>query len=271
MKNATRILIPSLSLGLLVKTLAVSHALAFTLFVDDVSPAGRDYAAPGAQTGANSQPALPRFINTLQPNSSGQTYDPDPTVSPYGSSVRYGLTQTSGGNPNVANNSATFGGIGSPTSTVQFTFALQNGDHQGDSGPDVASGGSGDPFARFQVQGYLTGTVGYGASKSAFSSANIVFTSITNLMPMGSDQVTSIASVDPANPALAALFIHATIGGQGYDIYLDSTRPISAPGKDPFSLEGFVGPTSAVPEPGSVALLMGVGVTGLALLRRRRK
>lgn len=262
MKNATRILIPSLSLGLLVKTLVVSQALAFTMYVDNQTPPGRDYFTQGAKTGPNSVVGQPGYSNFLQPDNGGlgQSYG-TPSV------VNFGTTQTFGGNPTVANNFGTFGGPADSNSVVQFTFALQNDNSGNQDNPDPTT--SGDPFDQFLVQGYLSGSVGYNAQKSGSSTTKITFTSIKNLSATGMQQTDAILGINPNNQ-LAALFIKATIAGHDYDIYLNQIQDISAPGKNALSISGFV-QDAAVPEPGSMALLLGLGVTGTALLRRRRK
>ena len=261
MKNATRILIPSLSLGLLVKSLVVSQALAFSLYVDNQPPPGRDYFTQGALTGPNTVPALPGYRNLLQPDNGGlgQSYG-TPTV------VNFGTTQTFGGSPSVAGNSATFNGPSDPNANVQFTFALQNdvSGNQDAADPTV----SGDPFDEFLVSGYLSGSVGYPTANSGNSTSKITFTSITNLTNPGA-QLPFVITTNPNNGFLA-LYLKATVGANDYDIYLNQSQDISAPGKNALSISGFV-QNAAVPEPGSMALLLGLGVTGSALLRRRKK
>ena len=81
--------------------------------------------------------------------------------------------------------------------------------------------------------------------------------------------MTSTLTTNP-NDGLAALEIVANIGGQNYDIFLDDIQDISAPGNNALSLTGYI-TTADVPEPGSMALLLGIAVTGTALLRRRRR
>ena len=71
--------------------------------------------------------------------------------------------------------------------------------------------------------------------------------------------MTSILTTNPNN-GLAALLITADVGGQDYNIYLNDVQDISAPGKSSLSISGYI-ETSAVPEPGSLALLLGFGVT----------
>ncbi len=261
MKNATRLLIPSLSLGLLVKSLALSHALAFSLYVDNQAPPGNDYFTTGAKTGANTVSGVAGYQNNLQPDNGGlgQSYG-TPTV------INFGTTQTFGGKPSVAGNSATFNGPGDPNANVQFTFALQNdvSGNQDNADPSV----SGDPFDEFLVSGYLSGTVGYPTANSGNSTAKITFTSLTNLTNPGAQLPFTIAT-NPNN-GFAALYLKATVAGKDYDIYLNQTQDISAPGKNPLSISGYV-QNAAVPEPGSMALLLGLGVTGTALLGRRRK
>jgi len=265
MKNVTRLLIPSLSLGFLVKSLVVGHALAFTLFVNPNDPTNpvpsRNYQIDGALTGPNSNPTLitptnnnGAYTNRFLPTAEASYSTP--------SVVSFGVTQTTGpaGSDAVVNTAAFNGG---PTSTVNYTFDLQNG--IAPSGTFAPSG----PFDRFVVTGSLLGSVGFPAPNTGNSTTRITFSSITNLDATGTQQVTSILTTNPNN-GLAALFIKADVAGQDYSIYLNEVQDISAPGKSALSISGYV-ETSAVPEPGSLALLLGFGVTCTALLRRRRK
>ena len=257
-----KILIPSLTLGLLAKALIASNALAFTLYTNNAATnpvPSRDYATAGAVTGPNTVPSLPGYTNLFTPSNSGNNFGSAYAVP---SVVKFGSTQTFGGSPTVVN-SATFSGGAS--STVNFTFDLQNGSHVGatDTNPIAAQGA----FDRFVVAGSLTGSVGYANPFAGSSTTKITFASIKNL---DDPLATSVLAMNPNN-LLPALYIKATIGGQGYDIYLNQVQDISAPGAPtPLTISGYV-TTSAVPEPGSVALLLGLSVTGTALLRRRKK
>ena len=271
MKNATRLLIPSLSLGFLVKTAVVSHALAFTVYVNPLDPANpvpfRDYNIDGALTGPNSNPAVQPYKNFFIPEFPAA----GGLAVPYGSPsvVNFGDTQTVAGigavPANSVANSATFNG--GPNSTVNYTFDLQNNVHIGGFTPSAAD----DAFDRFVVTGSLTGSVGYADNGSGgvegFSTTKITFSSIKNLDAGPGDQVTSFLTTNPNN-GLAALFIHAKVGTQDYNIYLNEIQDITAPNGDVLSISGYI---EAVPEPGSMALLFGLGVTGAALLRRRKK
>ena len=172
MKNATRLLVPSLSLGLLVKSIAIGHALAFTLYVDsDPSipvPAGtNDYATVGAVTGPNSTPGFGAYTNVLGP-SPIESYS-TPSV------VNFGVTQTFGtaGSDAAANTAAYNGGA---SSTVSFNFDLQNGVAPGSASVPSAADGA---FSRFVVTGSLLGSVGYPAPHAGNSTTNIIFSSVT--------------------------------------------------------------------------------------------
>ena len=274
MKNAKSLLIPSLSFGLLAKALIISQALSFTTYIDNVTPPGNDYAI-GALSGPNTVSGLQPFTNVLNPNNGGLGKS-------YGipTGIVFGTTQTSGGNPLVPTNQATFGGPGDPNAVVQFTFALQNGSHSGSLAPDSSVGA----FGEFLITGYVTGDVGYSGGVE-FSTATLRLTSFQRVDPNDPTIVlaTAVPGLDP-NPGLGgaslqALTLHTDIGSQTYNIFLDTQRltssgvangiPVPAPASgDQFSIEGYV---TAVPEPGSVALLLGMGVTGSALLMRRRR
>ena len=271
MKNVTRILIPSLSLGLLVKTLVVSQALGFTLFVNPNGPGDtnpvpfRDYQIDGALTGPNSNPSL------ITPTNNNGAYTNRflpkvPTAFTTPSVVAFGTTQTTGpAGADTVTNTAAFDGGATTASVVNFTFDIQNGNFPGTFTPSAANGA----FDRFVVTGSLSGSVGYGTPGSGSSTSKITFSQIKNLDATGTQQVTSILATNPNN-GLVAQFIQANIGGQSYDIYINNVQDISAPGKSALSISGFV-TTSAVPEPGAMALLLGLGVSGTVLLRRRRK
>ena len=270
MKNANRILIPSLSFGLLASTILTSHALSFTMYTDNQSvPAGtRDYAGAGAVTGPNSVAGFGAYQNGLSlagvNGGNGVGYS-TPSVVKFGDTVTNALSPVN----STGANSATFGGPADPKANVAFTFALQNGNHDGDPDPSV----SGAPFDEFLVKGYLSGSVGYDASKAPSSTTKITFTSVQNLSATGLQQQFAVLTTSPNN-GQAAEFIKVTVGtgasAQDYDVYLNQIQDIAAPGGQTLSISGFI-TTSGVPEPGSMALLLGLGVTGTTLLRRRKK
>ena len=270
MKNATRILIPSLSLGLLVKTLVVSHALAFTLYTADQAPpvGTRNYTTVGAVTGANTTPGFAPYQSamTLGDVHGGQGFAySTPSVVKFGDTVTNALNNIN----TTAANSASFGGSGDPNANIAFTFALQNGSHDFDVDPTVSP----DAYDQFVVRGYLTGPVGYDVNKVPNSSAHIIFTSITQVDPItGMALGTSVLTTNPNN-GLPSDFINVTVGmgasAQNYDIFLNEIQDAAAPGGQTTSISGYI-QTTGVPEPGSMALLLGLGVTGTALLRRRK-
>ena len=144
---------------------------------------------------------------------------------------------------------------------------MQNGiAPDGSTAPPAANGA----FDRFVVTGSLTGDVGYPTPGSGNSTTKITFSSITNLDATGTQQVTSFLTTNPNN-GLAALYLKATVDGQEYDIFLNDVQDIAAPSQTSLSLSGYIQTSASVPEPGSMALLLGLGVTCTALLRRRRK
>ena len=258
MKNAKQILIPSLTLGLAAAALSVSYAvnLPFTIFVDNTPPPGRDFATTGAVTGANSVGGLSPYTTTLAPNNSGKG------KAYVVNTVLFGSLNTvpSTGAQAAQANSATFGGLGDPSSTVQFTFFLQNNAHANASGPSVNPS---DAFVEFLVQGYLAGSAGFAGPGAGLNNAAITFTrfdevdSAFNVLKSGTINGTSLS------------LSSVPVGDRSYDLSFFPTRSQIGP-TNSISLEAFIGP-AAVPEPGSIALLLGVGVSGSLLMLRRRK
>ena len=244
MKCVKILRVPFLCISLLLKLLVVGHALAFTVYVDNQAPPGRDYANPGAKTGPNTNPTLPAFVNVFQPDNGGfgQGYG-SPGI------VYFGVTTTVGGNPTVANNFGTFGGPSDPLAVVQFTFAVQQGNHQDDTFPTDSNA----PYDEFLATGYLSGTVGYEETKAAVSTTRITFTSIKNLTAEPGEQTDSVLSINPNN-GVAAFYIKAMIGSSSAGIYLNAIQDIAAPGKNQLPVTGFivVQPTATVT--GRVAL-----------------
>ena len=259
-----KLLIPSLSLGLLAKTILVSHALAFTLYVDDATThpntADTTYDVGAGGTGATAG-GFTNFFTPDNPDNGFSKSLSTPTV------VKFGTTQTLG--PPTGGASGTF--AGGAASTVTFAFDLQNGQHSGpgDTDPIAAQ----DAFDSFVVTGTLTGKVSNGPSgpTAGNSTTKITFSSIFDQTA----NTTSTLSTNPNN-GFAALLIKATIGGQVYNIYLNQVQDIpkpTVPGQTPelTTISGYITTSNAVPEPGAMALLLGSGITGAALLRRRKK
>jgi len=146
-------------------------------------------------------------------------------------------------------------GMGNPsTSTVfaatpvDFNFTL------------TSAGGAVDLF---HVAGMIDGEVGFGATGAAFSTAKITFTSITD--SLGN---VGVASIDPNN-GLGALRISSVIGEASVVTYLDTPQSKPAPNLT-LTTAGFITAT-AVPEPGTVALLASASVSGSVFLLRRRR
>lgn len=255
-----KLLIPSLSLGLLVNALLASQA--FTLYVDNTTthPNTADVTYEAGVVAPNTTPGGPSFVNFFTPDNNDNTFS-----AAYGtpSVVNFGTTTTVGGDPTKINNGVFAGGA---NSTVTFAFDLQNGSHSG--GADTDPIAAQDAFDKFVVTGTLLGSVGYGAGGAGTSTAKVTFGSIFNQSATGLQQTTSTLATNPNN-GLLAQYIQAKVGTQSYDIYINQVQDIPKPGQT-LTISGYVR-NSTVPEPGSMALLLGFGVTGAAFLRRRKK
>jgi hypothetical protein len=120
----------------------------------------------------------------------------------------------------------------------------------------------------FTVDGYLQGGLGYGPTGAAYSNAKLILTSVTDDTP----GYTSILSTPSTNPGdgLPSLELDTTINGQAVDIWVDTPLGKPFPGNPQIVLNGFMA-SGAVPEPGSVAMIVGMGISGGIFLRRRRR
>jgi 3D (Asp-Asp-Asp) domain-containing protein len=116
----------------------------------------------------------------------------------------------------------------------------------------------------FTVLGDINGSVGYDAFGVPFSRANVTYTSIKD--DTGGE--TSTLSVDPQNH-LPALEVATVIAGNPVDIYLDEDQSKPIPG-DVITHTGFL-VSGSVPEPGTIALMIGMSVGAGSLLRKRRR
>jgi hypothetical protein len=126
----------------------------------------------------------------------------------------------------------------------------------------LTSNGSTDLF---HAVGRIDGLVGYGDSGAAFSQAKITFTGLDDLTTGAS----GTASIDPNN-GLGALRIVSNIGGQSAVVYLDTPQSKPAPNLT-LTTAGFINVNSAVPEPGTVALLASSCISGSVFLLRRMR
>src|SRR5579884_753770 len=250
MMHLKKLLVSMMTTGLLVGAIAISNAVTipFTVYVDnpDTPPPANDWSIPpGAATTSGS----PTFHNLLLPTNgtNGVAYN-TPSV------IRFGADATD--NPGAG--SATFGMV-----PVGIAFDLQVGSHQNDPGPLT----SGDPYHHFELQGHLNGDVTSNGGSNTSSTTNLIWASLTDATTGDVDNTPN--SMDPVT-GQPAFFLHEVIGGQPFDIFVQQIRPIPAPGKEALTVEGFV-TTSVVPEPGAVACLLGTGVIGGFLARRRRR
>jgi hypothetical protein len=118
----------------------------------------------------------------------------------------------------------------------------------------------------YTVTGFLDGSLGYDGTDTPFSRAHVTYTSITDNTTGG----TAVVSSDPENTE-SALLIDSTFGGNTVALYLDINQSKPIPG-DIITHVGFIESTSSsVPEPGSVAMIVGFGISGSAFLTRKRR
>ena len=249
MKHTKSMVVPALSFAILAGASAVSNALSFTVFVNNVNPltldaSGINYAQPPGVSTVSGPVYRSLFIpDTL---GSGHSYS-TPSV------VRFGQVQTLGPAVFTPNTSSTFN-----SSKVAFDFALQN-DLPSGSAPVI-------PFDQFLVEGNLTGNMGNDNLATPFSTASYAINVFKDLT-----QPANVASLttDPIN-GIAAYKISTTIGGRGYDVFIDNTVSLPAQGTQPLTISGYIR-TSDVPEPGSLAMLVGMSVSGGLMVRRMRR
>jgi len=185
----------------------------------------------------------------------GSTFDANITnilLSPLGNPPPPGL-----GIPTVIHygDDLTIPGLGNPktftnfvNTPVDFHFTLDDGTN---------------PIDTFHVTGTINGVVGFNAADSPFSLAHITYTGITDTQGH-----VGAASIDPNN-GLAALHITGQFGLNLVGVFIDT--PFSKPAPNTtLSSAGFLTPEgTAVPEPGTVALLASSCITGSVFLLRK--
>jgi len=209
-----------------------AHAVSFT-----ITTTGGNWVTSGI-TSDNG-----RFTNTLIPFISGVGAT---------SAVSFGVTLTSENGSRPA--SDTFTGA-----SVSFEFDVLEND-SGISHHYVVDGTfvglSGSPVARMTVN-----SAGFGESKAAFQAekvtvdGSLVFTSVVN------------------SPLLIpSIQTDVMFGSLPVTLWVDRRDQLTPPGDFAtlLSVGGFIQAGQAVPEPGSLAMLLGTGVGGSLLLIRRR-
>lgn len=123
-------------------------------------------------------------------------------------------------------------------------------------------------FNSFQVNGVINGSTSVSTTGSA---SNATFTAQS--LFLNGALAPAVLVTSPNGRVSLALFA-VNFGGTPVDVFVEQQNAITAPGAQNLLSEGgFVRVTEStvVPEPGSLALLAGMGVGGSVLLRRRRR
>lgn len=232
-----------LAAGLLFGASIGSQALTFTMIVNSPgnSPGFTDWSIPlGIPTSNGS------FSNLLTPVGIPTTYS-SPTVVKFGDNTTFDLRIPPGGV-----GSGNFAGA-----AADFNFMI-------DLGPFIGPGAH-----NLNVYGNIAGPVGYNASPSPFppapfSNAHWTVTSIHDL----TTGINYSGVVPNPNNGLSSVLASIMFGSVPMQIYINQVQDIPAPLLQPLSISGYV---TTVPEPGTLALLIGSGVSGSLLLLRRRR
>jgi len=152
-------------------------------------------------------------------------------------------------------------GTGAPSTTATFSGVPVSFQFMVDSGPVI--GGTAHTFT---AVGSITGDVGYDATGTPFSRAHVNYTGLTD----NTTGQVAVASTDPNNN-LPALLLFTHINGSSVALYLDERQSKAIPG-DVITHTGFIAATPAVPEPGDIAMVVSMGVSGgVFMLRKRRR
>jgi hypothetical protein len=174
-----------------------------------------------------------------------------------GSEIQVGADTTTPG-LGTANTSTYFGSTAASTETnLSFKFAI-----------DTGTSATGAGFHTFTVLGYLTGALGYGPTDAAYSDARLTLTSVSDAQDAGAVLTTGVT--DPGDGE-GAIELTTTINGTAIDVYVDTPLGKPFPGNTPSTLGGFIVSATSTPEPGSVAMIVGMGVSGGIFLRRKRR
>jgi len=230
------LIVPALAAGLLNLASAGNAQLSFTVTQPSLtSPGGAAdnfYAPGGVDTNSGST-----FTASLIQLNSPQTFNSD-------SSVSFGTTSVVGAN----STSGTFSGV-----AANFTF-------------DVTVPSTLGVTRQFQVLGFIDGTVsldavGNGASNAFFTPSAFLVDGVNTPF---------VTALSPAG-RLSDLLQGLNFGGTNVDVFFDNRDALTTPGPNaPLSIGGFIA-SSTVPEPGTVALMTGMGISGTVFLRRRRR
>jgi hypothetical protein len=216
-----------------------SDALTFTVTQPSATaPAGADTFESGVTTNSGTP-----YTATLIQLIPVQNFLTD-------SSVSFGTTTQTG-----APGSGTYTNV-----PANFSFDL--------TVPSVLLGGTATDS--FQVQGLINGMTTFdpvlgGGSTAEFAPHTILINGVATPFLTG---VTSPAG------RLSDEISGLSLGGSKVDVFFDAIDALTAPGANsPLSVGGFIRatPAAATPEPGTWALLTGMGISGTMFLRRKRR
>jgi len=245
--------------GLLIAGSQKSHALSWTIeFIRD-GLGGNTVSAFGPYANVNTTPWVqPNTVTTTNvkyynqlteqsANTLAYDYDASAVGPPTGSNVTYGQMGTF---PNAS--AFPLPSTGTFATPANFRFELR----QAGSGQT-----SGDII---EARGTMTGTVGINGAGTGSSGAIWTLNELFNI-----DTSTSYTILAP-DPSTGNTSIIAPLNIQGSNvvIWMERIRQVPIPANFN-SITGFI---ADVPEPGSVAMLVGLGVSsGVMMLRRRRR
>jgi hypothetical protein len=225
--------------GLLLGLSTASHAFSYTLQM--ISGDTSLTTPPGLLTGNG------KFAELFTPPA------PNPFEYFTPSVVSFGQLETDPQFVPVPHDNTT-GTFASPTGLIHLKF-----------GPGDGAGGFADGIDTFEASGTLVGTVGF-TNGIAFSTAHFTNGGIKIIAGPNAGLV-GVPSIDPEN-GLPALLVSPVYNGVLVNFWFDRISSLPAPGAAPLTLSGFI---EDVPEPGTMALLIGSGVAGSLLLIRRRR
>lgn len=236
MLSLKKLVAPMLALGLLVGTTVAGHAITWT--IDLYTDLGSTTAGVAGTTPWTTIPGI--FTNGgsdigLYRNFLGQAAsNPSNYMTP--TNVTYGRFVTTQINPGLAS----FNNV-----PADFEFRLS---------PD-----GGATFHNIRATGVFNGTVNSNQSNATWT--------LTDIIDLNNPGAMEMATFLPNNPTAPAFSLNTTVGGKNVTFWIERERQVPAPGQDN-QITGYI---ADVPEPGTVALLVGSGIGGSLMLRRRRK